>query len=90
MIEDREELFRLSDGTPVYYGDILWHPNRTGVGWYCVAEFKPKGDDLVTVRSPNGAVPTVRLSELMAEPPKPRPRCRICGQFLPICRDELT
>ena len=32
-----------------------------------VAEFRPKGD-FVTVRSRNGAVPTVRLSELIFEP----------------------
>jgi hypothetical protein len=76
-------LFYLSDGTPVYKGDVLWHPNRSRVGWACVAEFPPTGP-MVTVRSiPAGAVPIVLISELRKEPPEQtyRPRCPTCGKF---------
>lgn len=62
-------LFRLSDGTDVYKGDILWHPDLNRVGWCCVAEFEPQGDSVV-VRSPSGAVPTVLISELKKSPPR--------------------
>lgn len=56
-------LFKLSDGTKVYEGDKLQHPDTARVGQYCVAEFEPIGEE-VTVRSPSGAVPTVLISEL--------------------------
>jgi len=75
-------LFKLKDGTPVYYGDILWHPDRRRVGWACRAEFSPQGK-MVTVRALNGAVPHVAVSELRSEPPPERRRCRACGQTLP-------
>jgi len=64
----KQPLFSLSDGTPVFYGDALWHPDRRRVGWVCTAEFTPGGDS-VTVRSTNGAVPTVLVSELRKAPP---------------------
>lgn len=79
---DRRLLFHLSDGTPVYKGDILYHPDRYNVGWYCIAQFEPNGDKTVTVRSPNGAVPTVFISSLSKEPPIEK-RCKTCGQLLP-------
>jgi hypothetical protein len=64
-------LFNLVDGTPVYFGDVLWHPDRRCVGWYCVANFALDGDgeDSVTVNSPNGAVPTVLIEDLRRVPP---------------------
>jgi len=61
-------LFKLSDGTDVFAGDVLWHPDLERVGWCCIAEFEPEGET-VTVRSPNGAVPTVNISELRKKPP---------------------
>ena len=71
-------LFTLLDGTKVYKGDVLYHPDRRKVGWCCFAKFKPNGD-MVTVRSDNGAVPTVRISELLKEPRELK-WCRTCGQ----------
>ena len=80
-----ETLFTLRDGTMVFKGDILFHPDRERVGWYCIAEFKPDVDNsqFVTVRSPNGAVPIVLIRDLKREPPPPNTRCRLCGQLLP-------
>lgn len=69
----QEPIFYLLDGTPVKYGDVLWHPDRCRAGWCCIAEFEPDTIDakMVTVRAegPNGAVPTVLISELCKEPP---------------------
>lgn len=79
----RKPLFFLSDKTPVYSGDVLYHPDSIRVGWYCIAEFSPDNDERVTVRSPNGAVPTVLISDLKKEPPAPPFRCSKCGQILP-------
>lgn len=79
----RKPLFELSDGTEVFYGDVLWHPDLRRVGWCCRAEFEPEGDT-VTVRSPNGAVPSVFISELRKTPPSPSERCMTCGQLLPL------
>ena len=76
-----EYLFTLADSTKVYRGDVLYHPDRRKVGWHCVADFKPEAD-LVTVRTDNGAVPTVRICELMKEPPELK-WCRTCGQRIP-------
>lgn len=73
-------LFRLSDGTEVFEGDILYHPDIRRVGWACKAEFEPTGE-MVTVRSPNGAVPTVAISELRREPPLVPKRCSQCGRI---------
>ena len=41
-------LFHLVDKSPVFRGDILYHPDRDRVGWYCVAEFEPEagGEDV--------------------------------------------
>lgn len=81
--KEPEYLFNLADGTPVRKGDILFHPDRRRVGWYCVAEFKPSNDNTtVTVRAPNGAVPHVKVSELKRNPPVVR-RCKTCNQILP-------
>ena len=75
-------LFHLVTGEPVFYGDILWHPDRYKVGWCCKAEFEPK-NGYVTVRALNGAVPKVKVSELRKEPPEEPKRCDKCGQLLP-------
>jgi len=75
-------LFKLLDGTKIYYGDVLWHPDKQR-GWFCRAEFESEGD-VVTVRSPNGAVPTVYISELRKKPPPEPKRCEMCNQLLPI------
>lgn len=81
--DNSEALFKLDDGTPCFYGDILYHPDRRRVGWYCVAEFPAKPDsDMVTVRSDCGAVPVVFISELRRGPPI-EVRCERCGQLLP-------
>jgi len=77
-----EYLFSLADGTSVYYGDVLYHPDAKKVGWYCTAEFKPSSDYIVTVRSPCGAVPSVKIADLRKEPPIVR-RCKTCNQLLP-------
>ncbi len=79
---NKEFLFNLNDGTPVNYGDILWHPDRRQVGWFCKAEFHPSCG-WVTVRTDNGAVPQVLVSELRKEPPSEPKRCNECGQILP-------
>ena len=74
-------LFHLADGTPVFFDDVLWHPDRRRVGWCCIARFTvdPNGET-VTVNSPNGAVPKVRISELRREPPKPATiPCPVCN-----------
>ena len=83
-----ETLFNLRDGTPVIKGDILFHPDRERVGWYCIAEFKPDIDDsqFVTVRSPNGAVQESLIRDLRSEPPPSQTRCHMCGQILPLGR----
>ncbi len=78
-----DPIFRLINGTNVYYGDVLWHPDNRRVGWCCLAKFLPESELYVTVRSPNGAVPTVRISELRKEPPVIPKRCKCCGQLLP-------
>lgn len=36
----KKTLFRLKDGTPVFDGDILYHPDRRNVGWYCIAHWE--------------------------------------------------
>ena len=77
-----EPLFKLDDGTQVFYGDVLWHPDERRVGWCCKAEFIPENDH-VTVRSTNGAVPHVFISELRKEPPGLPKKCKTCGQILP-------
>ncbi len=83
MNKEKEQLFTLDDGTPVFYGDILYHPDRRRVGWYCIAQFRQKeGLDTVTVCCDNGAVPTVLISELKTESPIEK-RCSQCGQLLP-------
>jgi len=78
----REKLFELSDGTEVFKGDILYHPDNYRVGWYCKAYFKPRDSEYVTVTSTNGAVPTVLIADLRKEPPEVK-RCRLCNQLLP-------
>jgi hypothetical protein len=78
----RQELFYLLDGTPVFKGEILYHPDPVKVGWYCKAEFEVRESGYVTVRSPNGAVPTVRIADLRKEPPQAK-RCSKCCQLLP-------
>ena len=76
-------LFHLVDKSPVFRGDILYHPDRDRVGWYCVAEFEPEaGGEDVRVRTPNGAVPIVSIDQLQREPPV-LARCSKCGQVLP-------
>ena len=77
-----EPLFKLDDGTQVFYGDVLWHPDEERVGWCCKAEFTPENDH-VTVRSTNGAVPHVFISEFRKEPPALPKKCKRCGQILP-------
>ena len=77
----KNPLFYLNDGSEVYDGDVLWHPDRNKAGWCCFA-FKPPVNDLVMVISDNGAVPTVKLSDLKRKPPVPK-RCKKCGQLLP-------
>ena len=81
--KDRQvSLFQLIDGTDVFYGDILWHPDSRNVGWYCTAEYSVNNFGYATVRSPNGAVPSVDITELRRMPPPPPPRCSECGQLL--------
>ena len=60
-------LFYIGD-EPVFRGDIIWHPDRRKVGWYCIAEF-PENHGSVVVRAEGGGVPTVLVSELRLEPP---------------------
>lgn len=82
-MKDNPVLFFLQSGDSVRRGDILWHVNPDWAGWYVKAEFAPdEGDDRVTVRSPNGAVPKVFISDLRKNPPK-QYRCKMCGQVLP-------
>lgn len=85
----QEPLFHLCTGEPVYRGDVLWHPDHVNVGWWCKAEFRPdEGDTVyVVVRSPNGAVPTVRIADLRKEPPHVR-KCSLCGQTLPNAKEH--
>jgi hypothetical protein len=80
-------LFQLGDGTDVFYGDVLWHPDKRRVGWCCIANFYPhEGSDVVTVNSPNGAVPTVKIAELRRTPPnlayRECPTCNGTGRIV--------
>ena len=64
-------LFHLEDGSPVFFGDVLWHPDRRRVGWCCIARFTPDNNgQTVTVNSPNGAVPNVEIKDLKRKPPE--------------------
>ena len=74
-------LFFLSDDTPVYKNDILWHPDTERYGWYLEAAFVSHNTH-VTMVCDNGAVPTVKISELKRRPPKIK-WCSKCGQQLP-------
>lgn len=71
MSKDKEKrfLFDLEDGTPVYHGDTLYpHPRYfKKAGKFVTAEFKADGDE-VTVRSQNGAVPTLPINMLFIHP----------------------
>lgn len=86
-MEERTILFTLTDGTKVYRGDILYHPDARKVGWYCMANFPSSTNYSVTVTSPNGAVPTVLVADLRRNPPAPPERCKTCGQLLPDLSD---
>jgi len=55
-------LFKVN-GRPVYYGNILFHPDKHRTGDRVTAHFEAEGD-CVTVVSDNGAVPTVMIDEL--------------------------
>ena len=77
-----DTLFVLKDGTEVKRGGILFHPDCRQVGWYRTAEFRADANGRVTVRSPNGAVPTVFVGDLRSQPPVEK-RCSKCGQLLP-------
>jgi len=67
----RVPLFYLADGSPVYFRDVLWHPDRRRVGWCCIANFTvDANDETVTVNSPNGAVPNVFIKDLRRESPE--------------------
>jgi hypothetical protein len=65
-----EPLFHLKDGSPVHRGDLLHvapdYLNNAGAT--CTAEFPGGGCDAVTVRSANGAVPTVPIWALSRNP----------------------
>lgn len=57
-----EVLFEV-EGRPVSRGAVLFHRDIPRTGGRVTAEFKPEGD-FVVVRTLNGAVPSVRISEL--------------------------
>jgi len=79
LVVKNRELFKV-DGRPVYYGNILFHPNQWKTGGRVTAEYKAEGD-FVTVRSNNGAVPIVRVDELCwNEQAIPDRYCSMCGQ----------
>jgi len=68
------------DGRPVYYGNILFHPDKSRTGGRVKAIFEPEGDS-VTVQSDNGAVPTVWIDELCwNEDAIPERYCPLCGK----------
>ena len=71
------------EGRPVFKGNVLFHPDRDRTGGRVTAEFDGGGasEGDVTVRSDNGAVPTVRIGSLTWA--KPILKCRECGQILP-------
>lgn len=61
-VVDPDVLF-LVEGKPVYRDDVLYHQDVYRTGGRVSAEFKPCGDT-VTVRSDNGAVPSVKVKDL--------------------------
>lgn len=72
-------LFKV-DGRPVYYGNVLYHPDKNKTGGRVTAEYEAEGD-YVTVRSYNQAVPTVKIEELCwNEQAMPERYCPTCGQ----------
>lgn len=75
-------LFYIDGDIPVFRDDILYHPNVKKYGWFLKAEFKSTDGLTVTMRAYNGAVPTVKISDLMVGPPEIT-WCKSCGQRLP-------
>jgi len=68
------------DKRPVYYGNILFHPDKSRTGGKVTAHFEAKGG-LVTVVSENGAVPTVEIDELCWNEEAISERyCPMCGK----------
>jgi hypothetical protein len=59
----REVLFHV-ENLPVFKDSILFHRDVLRTGGTVRAMFAPEGDEVV-VRAPNGAVPCVKVSELM-------------------------
>ncbi len=66
ITSQREPLFFIKD-TPVFRGDRLFHSNFAKTGGIVHAEFRPEGSEVV-VRSLNGAVPKVNISDLTLKP----------------------
>ena len=81
-MSEGKKLF-IVDGRPVYYGNILFHPDKNKTGGRVTAHFEAEGD-YVTVVSDNGAVPTVMIDELCwNENAIPERYCSMCGQEKP-------
>ncbi len=79
-MSEGKKLFEV-DGRPVYYGNILFHPDKNRTGGRVTAIFDAEGGDCVTVGSLNGAVPTVEIDELSwNENAVPDRYCPMCGQ----------
>ena len=76
------------EGRPVFKGNVLFHSDIERTGGRVTAEFDgdEASDGYVTVRSDNGAVPTVRIKSLTWA--KPILTCSKCGQILPK-KDQL-
>ncbi len=72
-------------GRPVVRGDVLFHRDLPRTGGRVTAEFEAEGDTVV-VRSPNGAVPRVRVSELSWER---HPEDVLREQFLAQLREKM-
>ena len=71
------------EGRPVARGDVLYHRDVNRTGGRVTAEF-PADGEWVTVRSTNGAVPSVRVTDLSWEC---HPEVKLRRQFLRQARD---
>lgn len=89
----REPLFHLTDGSPVYHGDVLHvapaYLSRAGAT--CRAEFRGEGDSVVIRSIPAGAVPRVPISALLREPhPDTVDRAHIVGSLRDLRSGDIS
>ena len=82
-VKQEKPLFHI-EGKPVFKGELLFHSDFDLTGGMVTAAFPPEGNQ-VTVRTQNGAVPTVRLDDLSL---KPKEEDMLRHAFQIQCRDN--